>query len=80
MTTENEYLPASECLDWRDSVTNDCEGPVEYRLAMSGTGISYPRCEKHFEARWETQQRLARDYGVPVYYTGNDRDYEDYDY
>jgi hypothetical protein len=77
MTTENEFLPVEDCLDYNP---DECQGTVEYRIAMSGTGISYPRCLWHFDVRWETQQRLARDYGVPVYYTGNDRDYEDYDY
>jgi hypothetical protein len=63
-----------ECIDGYEG---DCEGAVEYRLAMSGTGISYPRCDHHFEIRWETQERLARDYGIPVYYYGDDSAYSD---
>lgn len=67
--TNSENLTPADCLD-ADAMFTGCAGDVEYRLAMSATGISYPRCDAHFEARWETQQRLARDYGVPTYYYG----------
>lgn len=67
-------LDASECLNFGP----DCAGAVEYRMAMSGTGKSYPRCDHHFDIRWSTQERLSRDYGVPLVYDGSD--YSDYDY
>ena len=56
---------APECLD---SHMGDCEGMVEYRPAMSPSGKSFPRCAGHFEARLVTQERLSRDYGVPMFY------------
>lgn len=58
---ENDFtLPAEDCLNHGV----DCEGPVEYRMPMSGTGRSFPRCEAHFSERLDTQMRLRRDYGV----------------
>lgn len=65
-----------ECLDSSDY--DECGGTVEYRIAMSPTGISYPRCEVHFEQRWESQQRISRDYGVPTYYYGDEGYDDDY--
>lgn len=47
-----------ECL----SGPEGCSGPVEYRMALSATGISYPRCEGHWTERLETDERLRRDY------------------
>jgi hypothetical protein len=31
-------------------------------MALSATGISYPRCEGHWEERLRTEQRLLQDY------------------
>lgn len=39
-----------------------CAGHVEYRMALSKTGVSYPRCEAHWGARLDTEDRLRRDY------------------
>lgn len=41
-----------ECLD---SPAGNCDGPVEYRMALSDTGRSYPRCDKHWHERCEKQ-------------------------
>lgn len=57
--------------NWSDDT---CAGEVDYRIAMSPTGISYPWCEKHFDERWESQERISRTYGVPLTYYGNDHD------
>lgn len=81
MTTET--LNITDCLDYDPSDFISCSPDVEYRMAMSPTGISYPRCGFHYDQRWETQERLTRDYGVPLTYYGNDRDgwnddYSDY--
>lgn len=35
------------CLDAGDG----CEGNVEYRMPLSGTGRSFPRCDHHWEER-----------------------------
>lgn len=40
----------------------DCRGKVEYRMALSGTGRSYPRCDKHWQERVDLEQTLREDY------------------
>ncbi len=70
MTTNSESLTLSDC-NWADA---ECGGGIEYRLAMSPTGRSFPYCDVHFEQRWESQERISATYGVPLTYT----DYGDY--
>lgn len=67
----------TENLKCLDHYRGPCEGEVQYRIAMSGTGRSFPRCEHHFDLRWQTQQRISRDYGVPLIYDGSNYDSED---
>lgn len=61
---EIPVLDASECLNFGP----DCEGPVEYRIPMSPTGRSFPRCDGHMRERWAEQERISRTYGVPLTY------------
>lgn len=49
-----------ECLD--DYGKGECSGRVEYRQALSATGRSFPRCEKHWDARLDEHERTQRDY------------------
>jgi hypothetical protein len=49
-----------ECLD--DYGEGTCSGPVEYRMALSATGRSFPRCEKHWEERLATQEGINERY------------------
>lgn len=49
-----------ECLDHFDD--DPCEGKVEYRHPLSGTGTPFPRCEKHWEERLERQAEINRRY------------------
>ena len=58
MTSTTEQL---ECLDGHGG---GCEGEVEYRMPLSGTGRSYPRCDFHWAERWEYQQQLNERYPV----------------
>lgn len=51
-------LDASECLNYGP----DCGGAVEYRLPLSGTGKSFPRCDTHWFERLEVQQGINRRY------------------
>jgi hypothetical protein len=51
---------ALECLDGPD----DCEGAVEFRMPVSGTGRSFPRCEHHWDKRLDEQERIERTYAV----------------
>lgn len=49
-----------KCLD--DYGDGDCRGKVEYRMPLSATGKSFPRCDKHWGIRLDKQERLDRDY------------------
>lgn len=49
---------AIECLDGPEG----CGGATEYRMPLSGTGRSFPRCEEHWEARLETQAEINNRY------------------
>jgi hypothetical protein len=48
-----------ECLD---SHKGNCEGAVEYRMALSATGKSFPRCEKHWSDRLDEQEKINERY------------------
>jgi hypothetical protein len=39
-----------------------CRGTVEYRMALSGTGKSFPRCDLHWSDRLKEQERIDADY------------------
>ena len=39
-----------------------CQGKVRYRVALSGTGRSFPRCDFHWERRLESQAEIDRKY------------------
>ena len=49
------------CLNEHDGA---CDGAVEYRMALSGTGRSFPRCEKHWEERLDIQDGINQRYPV----------------
>lgn len=56
-----------ECLDaLMDEVMDDprggCEGTVEYRMPLSATGRSFPRCEKHWAERLDKQREIDKRY------------------
>ena len=40
----------------------DCAGPVEYRMPLSGSGRSFPRCEAHWDARLRMEDELRHRY------------------
>ena len=54
---EDEVL---ECLD--DHGENTCRGPVEYRMPLSGTGKSFPRCDFHWDKRLDRQEEINERY------------------
>lgn len=58
MSYQAEQLAAEDCLDFGSA----CEGAVEYRMALSGTGRSFPRCEHHWEERLDEQERINERY------------------
>lgn len=51
-------LTYDDCLDGPEG----CEGAVEYRTPLSGTGCAFPRCDKHWDERLDRQERINRDY------------------
>jgi hypothetical protein len=51
------------CLQDTDDGT--CDGPVEYRMALSPSGENFPRCNRHWGARLVEQDRITRLYGHP---------------
>ena len=68
-----------ECLDG----SADCYGAVEYRMPLSGTGKSFPRCDMHWSERLDRQAEIDARYPVNApsdfdpYYAGESWD-EDY--
>lgn len=46
-----------------DREIDECDGAVEYRMPLSSTGSSFPRCEKHWERRLAEQERIQERYG-----------------
>jgi hypothetical protein len=40
----------------------ECRGKVEYRMPLSGSGRSFPRCDHHWSQRLDHQERLRGDY------------------
>lgn len=56
MTEQEEPL---QCIN--DSY-GDCAGPVEYRMPLSATGRSFPRCAKHWSDRLDLERGLRQRY------------------
>lgn len=48
------------CLDALNM--EECSGPVEYRMPLSGTGRSFPRCDGHWEKRLDKQEEIDARY------------------
>lgn len=53
-------LSTMECLD--ANVEGPCEGPVELRMPLSGTGRSFPRCDRHWGERLDRQREIDERY------------------
>ena len=49
---------ALRCLDGPDG----CQGPVQPREPLSGTGKSFPRCDHHWDRRIEKQREIRQRY------------------
>lgn len=50
-----------ECLDNNHS-HDPCRGTIEYRMALSATGVSFPRCDPHWDKRLDQQEETDRRY------------------
>lgn len=57
-------LTAEDCLEHRPdpAAGEQCEGAVEFRFALSSTGRSFPRCERHWSLRLDAQEEIDRRY------------------
>ena len=59
-----------------------CEGAVEYRMSLSGTGTPIPRCEWHWAERLDLQDEINKRYnnraGYSFYDAGEYWDENDY--
>lgn len=40
----------------------DCQGAVQYRMSLSPTGLSVPRCDKHWSDRLDLDEGLRQRY------------------
>ena len=54
----NVVCEVLRCLEANDY----CDGPVEYRMALRATGVSFPRCERHWQKRLEIQEGINARY------------------
>ena len=54
-------LTTEDCLDYRPGM-GECSGAVEYRMALTATGKSFPRCDQHWDERLEAQREHDRIY------------------
>lgn len=51
-------FPLSECMQHND----ECNGKVEFRMALSGTGESFKRCDFHWSKRLDREQEHRKNY------------------
>lgn len=58
---DDSTLDAQECLNYG----SDCGGSVEYRMPLSGTGRSFPRCDRHWSERLDQEEITRSRYGHP---------------
>lgn len=50
------------CINGYGDAEVGCTGPIEFREPLSGSGRSFPRCDKHWAARMRMQDELNRRY------------------
>lgn len=53
-----------ECIQSHGYGENACNGAVEHRMPLSGSGRSFPRCAKHWDERLELEDGLRARYPV----------------
>jgi hypothetical protein len=59
--TEHDTDDELQCIS-DGGALDPCEGPVEYRMALSATGRSFPRCDKHWAKRLDEYERDQRNF------------------
>jgi len=48
--------------DCLDNGNGACAGETIYRMSLSGSGTSFPRCDRHWDIRLERDERIRQDY------------------
>jgi len=48
-----------ECMDDHDGT---CKGTIKYRMSLSGTGASFPRCDHHWGIRLDREDEINQRY------------------
>jgi hypothetical protein len=57
-TAQDDTEEVEPCIDGPD----ECKGKTEYRMALSATGRSFPRCDGHWSERLGTQRGIDQRY------------------
>ena len=52
----------AEKLECIQAFTEACNGRTQYRMALSGSGESFPRCDKHWSDRLDLEHGLNERY------------------
>jgi hypothetical protein len=73
----DEHGDPIECLDAGPDPSG-CEGEIEYRMPLSGTGKSFPRCDRHWSERVLRQEEINQRYGHPNSTLGAPSDFDPY--
>lgn len=58
MQNYGDEYGAPECMNGPEG----CGGAVEYRMPLSGTGRSFPRCDGHWQERLDLENGLRERY------------------
>lgn len=58
MSEIENTMALSDCLNF----DAECAGEVEYRMPLSGTGRSFPRCDFHWSERLDIQAGIDERY------------------
>lgn len=53
-----EILDSTDCIEYGDR----CDGLVEYRYPLSGSGKSFARCDHHWSERLDAQEAINKRY------------------
>lgn len=58
MIEQYEVEEDLECIN----ADHTCKGKVEYRMPLSPSGTPFPRCEKHWQQRLDTEEQIRQRY------------------
>ena len=64
LPTAGKGVNMTEQIECLDSMIGGCHGTVEYRMALSPTGRSFPRCQSHWNEAVDRDFEIRRRYPV----------------